>query len=642
MDHNNNDPAGREQRRRYNTTEPLGPNFAQEVSSHFPDRIYEDHSGLQADLRTDLAADAVQMWRSDVPFIFHHVADSDNAEITPVNLYDDCFSPDLGPLDYSHPWMGRERFHQESSDLSVSQRPTDIASFNYLTNTTGHDHMLGSEAKQPPVFSQMTPTHTAASSTFNPWAVNEPNSQAARSVDLSVPDYDDVWSSTFTEGPFASRNHSSSGLDALGPGEPLLELDELPEVDSLYAPQHTRGQLGIESSFNPGYQQDYFESSSLQPAPRSAFANPMSNNGPQQLQGRSRNNLQVQTAGHVWQQPTYDHDQAMDNPEQRGMLNVQHFLSPRASFRDQPLDALRNIRDMERGYTNFSAPQLQNSAGQRYRADPHARFASHGIEASDERDRSIQNQSLSRVPHTTFKHDHSQDRLAVYDSVSPSPSAVLLSVPPAYAQWRPFDYSRYGNRLLVEPDSDNHTDRSLGLLRVEAQLFPPNFDDTSAYTNGADPRSGSAFIPQPRNFPNDCNSASQGNHNNYELGSWPHQDVYRHGRATPYNTNLTQQEQSFYDDRGEAQNDGIYNQPSLPSQYQEEESYYSDDGEESYTTHIEEVPFSPDGKFSIFLLDTSLIRYQATMATRTKSQQSVVRPLADILDKVLAPSQPAP
>lgn len=521
--------------------------------------------------------------------------DFDNEGITPVNLSDGSFNnlpdgsfdPDLGPLDYPHPLIGPERFHREF--LPLSQRPTNLAGFNYSANATAHDPMLGSEADQLPLFSRLTPSNNvAAGPTLSPRAGNGSTSQAVRFMDLSVPDYHDHISSTVTGGPVASLGHQTPGPGLFETEEPLVELDEFPEVDSSFAPQPTDRQLGIDPSFDRGYQPEHFHSSSLQPASRSTFANPRFDHRPGHLQTRSRNVLQVQPAGLYWPDLAYDHDQAMQYAEQREMPNVQRFLPPRESFHNRTLGSLGNIGDVERAYPIYSGSQLQHSAEQGFRADAHERFASHRVEETGARHRSLQNQRVSRLRHATFAHDLYENQPALNDDASLLPSRVLISVPPAYAQWRPFDYARYGNRLLVEAEAENDAARSSRLAQVEGRSRPPSYNDPSGRTGGHEIRLGSAFDSRLPGFLDDDNPALQGDRNNHGPYSWPQQDDYRRGKASSYFTDATQQEQSFYDDEGEPWNGNRSNQPFLPSQYQEEESYYSDDGEVSYATHIKD------------------------------------------------------
>ena len=514
------------------------------------------------------------MRRSNVAPLFNDTVDSDNEGITPVNpsdgsfnnLPDGSFDPNLGPLDYSNPLIGPERFHRMLPGMPLSQHPTNLDGFNPFANATAHDPMLGSEADQLPVFSRMTPSHhIAAPFTPGPRAGDGLTSRAARRIDLSVPDYHDHRSSTVARALHASRDHQFSGPESVETGEPLLELDELTEIDSTFARQPTERQLGINSSVGRGYQLGHFHSSALQPAPRSAFANPGFVKRPEQLQHRSRHFPQVPSTGRYWQELAYDHDQATQHPEQRAMPNVQRFLPSHASFQNQALDTLGGIRDIERAYPIYGASQQERSAERGRRADANEQFVSHRVEEIDVRDRSLQNQRVSRLRHASFAHDLSEDQPAVDDDASSSSLRVLSSIPPAYAQWRPFDYARYGNRVLVEPETENHAARPSGFTRVEWRSRPSRLPDSA----------------------DDDNHALQGNRNNVGPRSWPQQDNYRGGRVSSYFSGATQREQSFYDDDGEFRNGNMSNQPFLPPQYEDGESYYRDDGGVSYATRME-------------------------------------------------------
>ena len=591
----NDSPVGNE-RRKPDTIEALGPSFAPQVSDHRPDQTSDSISSLQAEFRSDPATEPVEMRRSNVAPLFNDTVDSDNGGITPVNhsdgsfnnLSDGSFDSNLGPLDYSNPLIGPDRFHRMRPGMALSQHRTNLDGFNYFANATAHDPMLGSEADQLPVFSQMTPSHHVAGPfTMGSRAGNGLTSQATRCIGLSLPDYHDHRSSAVARPPQASRDQQFSGPESVETEEPLLELDELTEINSTFARQPTERQLGINPSVDRGYQLGHFHSSSLQPVPRSAFANLGFVNRSEQLQNRSRNLPQVPSAGRYWQELAYDHDQTMQYPEQRGMPNVQRFLPSHASFQNQTLDTLGDIRDMQRAYPIYSTSQLQRSAERGMRADAHGQFVGHRVEEMDVRDRSLQNQRVSRLRHASLRHDLSEDQPAVDDDTSPSSLRVISSIPPAYAQWRPFDYARYGNRLLVEPETENHAARPSGFARVEWRSRPSSCNDRSGRTVGGEIRLGSAFDTRLPDSADDDRHTLQGNRNNLGPRSWPQQDNYRGGRASSYFSDATQRQQSFYDDEGESRNGNMSNQPFLPPRYEDEESYYSDDGEVSYATHME-------------------------------------------------------
>ncbi|KAG7005105.1 hypothetical protein G7Y79_00021g049720 [Physcia stellaris] len=501
--------------------------------------------------------------------------DFDNEGTTPVNLFNGSFNnlPD-----------GPERFHREPSDVPLPQHPRNIAGFNYSANATAHDPMLGSEADQLPLLSRMTPyNHVAAGSTLSPRAGNGSTAQAVQFMDLSGPDYHDDRSSTVTGGPIASPGHQLSGPELLETEGSLVELDELPEVESSFASEPTDRQLGIDPSVDRRYQLDHFHSSFLQPASRSAFANPRFDNGP-----GPRNVLQAQPAGFNWPGIAYNHDQAMQYGEQGEMPSPQRFLPPHESFHNQTFGTLGNIGDVGRAYPIYSGSQLQHSAEQGLHADAHERFAGHRVEETGARHRSLQNRRASGLGHATIAHNLYENQPGLNDDASRLPSQVLLSVPPAYAQWRPFDYARYGNRLLVEAEAENHAARSSRLAQTGGQSRSPSCKDPSGRTGGHDIRPGLAFNSRLPGFPGDYNPALQGNRNNHEPYSWPQHDDHRRGRANSYFTDATQQEQPFYDDEREPWSGYRSNQPFLPSQYQEEESDYSDDGEVSYATHMKD------------------------------------------------------